>query len=79
MKRTQPFSNASEFGVFLESNCEDCRKAGEDYAINGSPCPLLEALLDAEAADGTIQLGIAKRIGFSKSVRMPSCKEKESL
>ena len=58
----RPFSNGSEYGWWLERNCEQCRKYRPELEI-GKGCPIEEALCSASVMEGEISEAIWKRMG----------------
>ncbi len=56
----RPFSNASEFGDWVFSNCERCKKKYTD----GWRCNIQYALDKAYMSDGKVTNNIAQRMGL---------------
>lgn len=59
-----PFSNGTEYHVWLESNCCKCEKYAPDaMSVEDGACEIELALSDACLGDGTIETSIYERMG----------------
>ena len=63
-ERIRPFSNGSEYGFFVERNCDRCCKSYVE-GVRKSRCSIEKALNEASFSDGTILRRIYARMGGS--------------
>ncbi|MFB2891946.1 hypothetical protein ACE1CI_03265 [Aerosakkonemataceae cyanobacterium BLCC-F50] len=62
--RITPFSNGTEYHIWLESNCYKCCKyAADSISVEDGACEIELALSDACMDDGTIDNSIYSRMG----------------
>jgi hypothetical protein len=63
-ERVRPFSNATEYQIWLAKNCESCKKnvkrVGDEYI---SQCDIEEALSIGAITDGKVPKDIYERMG----------------
>lgn len=57
------FANGTEFMFFLETNCNNCVKAGE--VNTDSECFLVGRMMDASCGDGKVTQSTARLLGFT--------------
>lgn len=62
--RVRPFSNGTEFHMWLSYNCEGCCRYRPNATTSRDGCPIEVALSLGSASDGTIPERIAVRGGF---------------
>ena len=75
MKKIQPFSNATEFEIWKNSNCYKCIKyecTSNERSKAG--CVLAFDIDIASVNDGTISIETAFRIGYKNGI-VPNCKK----
>ena len=79
--RFRPFSNGTEFEMWLARNCQSghrgCRKYNPNAESSRNGCPIEVALAEANCLDGTIPIKIGLRGGFLQPVEgkivRPAC------
>jgi hypothetical protein len=79
-KTFRPFSNAIEFMVWSENNCEHCKKANMEATEREDTCPMEYDITIAAINDGLIPIESAERIGFKTEpyTHLLECKEKQA-
>lgn len=80
-KNIRVFSNATEFGFYIERNCYKCLKCldntlGEaEYGFHKGECKIYSNLIMASLDSGPIPMEIAKRMVDENNKLSPKCKE----
>jgi hypothetical protein len=60
-KRIRPFSCGTQYGAWVMSNCDRCKKGAREG--QGFECDIDEALWEGYWGDGTVSMEIAERMG----------------
>jgi len=77
-RRITPFSNGTEYVIWLDRNCDRCRKQ-YDPATGEAPCDIEESLSVACLTDGKISAEMARRSGLNIRWDRPQCHEFEPI
>lgn len=73
--RIHPFSNGTQHMDWMEANCCHCAK--DDGQGVGGGCEIGDAICSGSFGDGTVSMGIAKRMAYTDASNSWRCGEFE--
>lgn len=62
-KRIRPFSNGTEYAMWIGKNCDHCAKYDPERPFDETVCEIDQALVVAYFEDGTVSEEIWERMG----------------